>query len=334
MPGRRSLVLLAMLAALLWAPSSVSAAQPDQLSSGDALPVVGETGTSFLLSVQYTSASGNAAKSVTAAVAEQTISLALLSGSPLDGTWGATVTLPEGVWIVTFNATTDGGPQPKPTYSEVTVSAPESSPAPAQSADASGKDDPGNDPGTSRDPAPRATASPRPSDAAPQRSPARPAASPAPNVSPDGERGNHDRPRPRRSSSADPFSTPESAIAGGSGTPPPEPIKQPDTDGLWWVLVWGSGAVAAVALMGVGWLLLAGRRERRAAESGTIGEADLAARAIPSVEQRALRRARLRQSDDPILAGLGLDEDPPPAKPGQASRAASPRPRRGARPER
>ncbi|HEX6656147.1 MAG TPA: hypothetical protein VF153_08060 [Candidatus Limnocylindria bacterium] len=331
MPGSRSLVLLAMLAALVWTPSSVSAAQPNQLSSGDALPVVGDSPTSFVLSVQYASTGSNAAQTVTAMVAGQTIPLALLSGSALDGIWGATVTLPEGVWIVTFNATTAGGPQPPPTYSEVTVNAPASSPAPAPSDDPSGTDDPGNGPGRSANPAPQATASPRASHPAPQRQAARPSSSAAPEIT-RGEGDRHERPRPRRARDDDPSATPESEIAGGTGTPPPEPIKQPGPDGLWWVLVWGSGVVGIIALMGTGWLLLAGRRERRAAEAGDL-DADLAGRAIPTVEQRALRRARLRQSDDPILAGLGLDEKRTRPKPRAATRAASPRPRRGGRPQ-
>lgn len=334
MPGRRSVVLLAMLAALVWAPSSVSAAQPDQLSSGDALPVVGEGGLSYVLSVQYTSTTGNAAQTVSAVVAGQTISLILVSGSALDGTWVATTTLPEGTWVVTFNAATATGPQPPPTFSSVTVGAAGSSPAPAQSTDPSGTDDPSSGPGSSGNPAPQPTVSPKPSHAAPHRRPGRATSSPAPAVTPGRDTGTHDRPRPRRSSTADPSATPETEIAGGQGTPPPEPIKQPESDGPWWVLVWVSAVVGAVALAGVGWLLLAGRRERLAAEAGDGSDADLAVRAIPSVEQRALRRARLRQSDDPILAGLGLDEDPPRTKPRTATRAASPRPRRGGRPER
>ena len=333
MPVRRSLLLLAMLAALLWAPSSVSAAQPDQLSSGNALPVIDETG-AFLLSVHYTSTSGNPAQTVSAAVAGQTVPLVLLSGTALDGTWGAAADLPEGSWVVTFNATTAAGPQPPATYSAVTVGAAGSSPAPPQSNDPGQVDDPADSPTSSGNPAPQSSVTPKPGAAAPQRRPASPSSSPAPAAIPGGQRGAHERPRPRRSNDADPSSTPESEIAGGRGTPPPEPIQQPGSDGLWWILLWGSGAVGTVALVGTGWLLLAGRRERQAAESAGGGEADLSARAIPTVEQRALRRARLRQSDDPILAGLGLDEDSPRPKPRAATRAASPRPRRGARPQR
>ena len=333
MPHRRPLLLLALLAALLWAPSSVSGSQPDQLTSGTTLPVVGETVTSFVVSVRYTSTAGNPAQAVTAVVAGQTIPLVLVAGDTLDGTWAATTTLPEGSWVVTFNATTLAGPQPSPANSSVTVSS-ASSPPPAQSNDPSGSDEPGGGSGGAGEPAPQATASPRPSQAAPQRRSARASGSPAAAARPDRDRDNHERPRPRRPKSGDPSASPETEIAGGRGTPPPEPIKQPDSDGLWWVLVWGSGAVGAVALIGTGWLLLSGRRERRAAESGNGPETDLAVRAIPTVEQRALRRARLRPSDDPILAGLGLDEDEPRPKPRNATRAASPKPRRDARRER
>jgi hypothetical protein len=90
------------------------------------------------------------------------------------------------------------------------------------------------------------------------------------------------------------------------------------------LFLWGIAAVGALALMGTAWLLVAGRQRPVPAGDPPGGEYDLATRAIATVEQRALRRARLRQEDDPILAGLGLEEE--------AKRAPSPRSRRGGRP--
>jgi hypothetical protein len=78
------------------------------------------------------------------------------------------------------------------------------------------------------------------------------------------------------------------------------------------VLLFGIVGVAAVALVGVGWIVITGRRNDQELADAGIGT-DPAVSAIPTVEQRAIRRARLNQSSDPILAALGLpDTDPPP----------------------
>ena len=119
---------------------------------------------------------------------------------------------------------------------------------------------------------------------------------------------------------------------GGRAAPPPASEEQSNPQPLWLLLVSGIAAVGAVAMVGTGWLLAAARREREAAAEASDGsDADPAVRAIPTVEQRALRRARLRQSDDPILAGLGLEDERPRSGPPAATKAASPKPRRGGR---
>jgi hypothetical protein len=100
--------------------------------------------------------------------------------------------------------------------------------------------------------------------------------------------------------------------------------NEADPSTLWLVLLWGVAAVGAAALVGTTWLLVAERREPAAADALDGSEADLAASAIPTVERRARRRARLRQEDDPILAGLGLEDE--------ARRAPSPRSRRAGPP--
>jgi hypothetical protein len=73
--------------------------------------------------------------------------------------------------------------------------------------------------------------------------------------------------------------------------------------------------VAAFALLGAGWIAIGGRRpgtqKEAVAEAGAAGD-DPGVAAIPAVEHRALRRARLRASDDPILAALGLPEEARP----------------------
>lgn len=83
-------------------------------------------------------------------------------------------------------------------------------------------------------------------------------------------------------------------------------------------MVMGTLAVGMVALVGSAWIFMAGRRDRRAAAlAGGAPVSDLGGRAAAIAEQRALRRARLRSADDPILAAMGLpDED---ASPGAAA---------------
>jgi hypothetical protein len=87
------------------------------------------------------------------------------------------------------------------------------------------------------------------------------------------------------------------------------------------ILLFGFAGVAAIAMLGVGWLLVTGRQrdaEPMAAEAGSV--VDPAIQAIPTVEQRALRRARISRANDPILAALGLPEDEaPPQEPKKAS---------------
>ena len=80
-------------------------------------------------------------------------------------------------------------------------------------------------------------------------------------------------------------------------------------------------------MLGVGWLLVTGRQREAESSAADAGSAlDPAVTAIPTVEQRALRRARLSRANDPILAALGLPEDDAPA---EEPRKASPKRRRG-----
>ena len=83
----------------------------------------------------------------------------------------------------------------------------------------------------------------------------------------------------------------------------------------------GTLAVAGVALVGSVWMFLAGRREHQAAIDPGVSSA-------ATVDQRALRRARLRSTEDPILAAMGLPDDdvapkamPPPSVKSTGSRS-------------
>ena len=76
-------------------------------------------------------------------------------------------------------------------------------------------------------------------------------------------------------------------------------------------------AVAALALLGAGWIAIGGRRpgEEDAVANAESTGGDPRVAAVAAVERRVMRRARLRAADDPILAALGLDEPEPAAEP-------------------
>jgi hypothetical protein len=81
------------------------------------------------------------------------------------------------------------------------------------------------------------------------------------------------------------------------------------------VLLFGFAGVAAIALLGAAWILLASRRDRDELAVAPAPAPDPVGQAISTVERRALRRARLRPSNDPILEALGLNDEEasPPA---------------------
>jgi len=83
------------------------------------------------------------------------------------------------------------------------------------------------------------------------------------------------------------------------------------------VLLVGLSGVAAVALIGVA-TMLAGRRRDHDDEAAVPAAASFAARATrPSpdatpdavMERRTLRQGRVRMTDDPIVAALGIGND-------------------------
>lgn len=160
MHWRRASTILAMLAALMVAPSSVSAANPNQLSAATVQPSTGTTSTTFVLSVTYTSGAGNAATSVTATVAGRTIPMTISSGTPLNGRWVATTTqLPVGAWPVTFEAVAKGQ-DPRISGGPITVIGDQPSP----SGSVGSTPDIGSEPASPTSPA--ATAAPKPANTA------------------------------------------------------------------------------------------------------------------------------------------------------------------------
>ena len=325
MPRRRPLLCLAMLAALVMAPSSMSAAAPSALRNASVSPGSGDTATVFVLEVRYRAPASDPAAAVTASVAGITIPLTLISGSATDGTWQASSLLPAGTWSVTFQAVNGDVPPPSAVYGPVTVDD-TWTPSKGPSSDPTSSFDGPPSGGSTLDPAPLATPTPQPSAAtAPRSTPTQVAATPHPAVTVGStEPGSGKRPRPRSSAHPDPSPSPDGAPGAGARRgprPDDDPIDPPSPTAPWpWAL-----AAGVLALAGSAVLLMIARRNRQAGELADGGEEDLAARAVATVDRRAMRRARLREPADPILAGMGLDEEPPATE-------ASPTRRRGGPP--
>jgi hypothetical protein len=81
------------------------------------------------------------------------------------------------------------------------------------------------------------------------------------------------------------------------------------------ILLFGIVSVAAIALVGVAWILAT--RDRDGAGSAEAQDAHPAAETSvqrrADADERAMRRARLNASNDPILAGLGIPDAEPAA---------------------
>jgi hypothetical protein len=332
MSARRAATIMAMLAALVVAPSSVFAAAPE-LRSAAVAPPAGTTVTLFVLSVDYRS-SGNPAKGITAMVGDKTITLSLSSGGLTNGTWTGSTTLPAGSWTVTFRAVASKSVQPIfATFGPVSVAqvVSQASPAPVSSR-------PPSDAAASDDATPTRTTEPKP-----QASVDATASGAAAGAGGTGQPSSGAVPSGAASTASDP-SSPRSPGRGGARarSPRAQPSSSPDgaaapgqpgadgSDGqgagqelVSLVLMFGIAGVAAVALLGAVWILIASRRDRGQPSVALATTIDPALSAIPSVEQRALRRARLRPSDDPILAALGLNDEEPSTPGGGHPEAAA-----------
>jgi hypothetical protein len=116
--------LLILLAASLLPASSAVAAPPNRLQGASVDPSAGTTATVFTFSVRYRGDVSSPAVSVTATVAGLQVPLSLVSGTPTDGVYAGTSTLPAGTWMVTFEAIAQSGNNPTATAGPVQVSAP------------------------------------------------------------------------------------------------------------------------------------------------------------------------------------------------------------------
>lgn len=336
MISRRDFLLLAILAALLGAPSAALAAPPNAVTAPLVTPPAGTTATTFGFSVQYVSAAGNQATGVTATVAGRTLVLQLTAGTATAGTWTGSATLPAGSWPVMFRAAAAKGPEatvagptvsvlPPPTPA-VTIAphAHASTPSPAREATIVGEAGRTATP-TAMPADPVATPGPVDSgqpDARPGAVTVQPPAQPAPVAStaapaPEAE--------PAASALPGPAGTGASPAAGSTTATTPGPAslgpvgRSPASEGplgdstatTWALMVVGLVGVAVVALVGTAWLLIGSRRRRRNAAVGVpAGPAPSAARETTDqlLRRRSRQRARVRGPDDPVLASLGLHE--------------------------
>ncbi|HEX6140515.1 MAG TPA: hypothetical protein VF013_08660 [Candidatus Limnocylindria bacterium] len=347
---RRTSILLATLAALLSAPSAASAAS-NRLLNPVASPASGTTTTAFTLRVDYRSASGTAATSVRAEVAAEVLAMSLASGTAIDGTWSVTTTLPAGRWGVLFVATTAKGLPPQLVGPTITVTAllpapsvgggtspadPTSLPSSSAPADVTPSGSPQGTPGSGTLASPPAGASAAPAPGTAGGATAPPATGGTAGGAAGGSSGGSTSGTSAGSNGAPADAPAASAPPGPSGgaaeaTPPAAPAGA-GTDAslpgrsdalVWTVIMIGLGGVGLVAVAGTLWVLAGHDRrdEPRPVPAGETAEPDL-----PLSPARALRRARLRPADDPILAALGLNEGQDPDEATTARR--SPRPTR------
>ena len=114
----RGPLVLAILAALLGAPSIASAAS-NELTAPDVSPARGTVDTVFTFTVDYEGRFG--ATGVTVAVGGKLLALTRISGSPEAGTWAGSATLPAGAWAPLFAATVEQGGPPLVSGPTVTV---------------------------------------------------------------------------------------------------------------------------------------------------------------------------------------------------------------------
>jgi hypothetical protein len=339
---RRAALPTAILAALLWTPSAVLAAPPNQLAEPHASPTHGTLLTPFHLSVRYISTGGNPALGVTAEVGPLDIPLHLASGTPLDGTWSVSSLLPVGSWPLHFRATVVQGPTPSLAGPSILVAgedpashAPSALPAADEpqptSTGAANADDP--TPGPAESPAAKPDATSKPVAGTDKPEPAPPparrgrggseTAEPAPRRSDGGER--QGRRRGDR-----PVGSPTIVALPGGGEAPVDGGTEESGRGDLLLVLAGIVGVATVGLLGTGWMLASREREDEAPAGASAGGAG----PTPPHSPRDGRRAASRQAaHDPVLAAMGL-EDPDDGATGPsrgAARGVAPRPKRGPR---
>jgi hypothetical protein len=359
----RGLVVLAILAALMGAPS-ITFGATNNLTSAHVSPASGSVDTIFTLTVDYDGKF--AATGVTATVGGRVLTMTRFSGSAYEGTWAASGTLPAGTWLPLFVATVESGTPPTLTGTAVTIygALPPATPVPTGGGGGGGGSQPDGeqggdlDPGEVVAPGPGTTPVAVPADGgdADEPAPGSVTATPAPGESPWGAPGESPGGAPGGASDGGPGAgSDDGAPAGGSGSgtlpgsspggstgddnepgaAPADPSADPGPEGagaivpaageserddeeagrlaedrlLGTVLVIGLSGVAAVAILGTALLVLGRRRSGGDDEAATRESAAASTEAV--LHQRTLRRAKVRLDDDPIVAAMGIEDEPP-----------------------
>ena len=327
----RLVVVLATLAALLGAPSLASAAG-NSLSDPSVSPTSGSATTVFTLRVSY---SGRPALAVTVTVAGLPLPMARVSGSAEDGVWSVSTLLPEGTWTPTFSTVTQRGNAPRLTGPTISVGESNATPDPTgsgptprdngiDSGDPSVPADPVEpgdpvDPGAapvesaidddgpgSPDPVASSTAGPssRPDGGGGASAPSSPSA-PA-GQSGEGATGGQDDAGGADGPDTAPADAPEAETSDDpeemplmGDEPADDPATVSDEQSLMMV------GVAAVTIAGVACLIAVARRRATGAAASTPPTvADTEA----LLERRTLRQAKVRLTDDPIVAAMGVED--------------------------
>jgi hypothetical protein len=333
----RRLVLAVLTTALIWAPSSVSAAG-NELTVVSISSEAGPTATTVTLTVAY--AGKFPALGVAAHAGGSILPMVRVAGTATAGTWVAVVTLPEGTWPVTFTAVTERGNAPTATATLV-VGEPASAPTAAPGGGGGPAPDQPTPPGGGGTASHPATAPTTPAPSAVPTAAAAPAAPSAPvgsaSATPTAAAdsgGGASTPAGGGSTGGGPAPSGEAgapAEAAGDGVEPADaPVRSyaaapvaddstPMDAAAGSLLAVMLACVAATALVGTG-MIIAGRRRADDEDEETAGDLHrgVPAPALAALERRTLRRAHIRltpEDEDPIIAALRVGTDPPPVRP-------------------
>jgi len=249
-------LLLAVLAANL-ATAERAAAADAKLTGGVVTPTQGTTATVFQFSVHFVGSATDEAITVSVSVAGGSYALAL-AGTPRNGTWTRSMTLPAGSWSVNYHSTTTLGTNPSFLVSgQVVVTAPTPPPTPSPTIAPTPPPTATPGPGATPRPTPRptsvpATATPGPGSSIPQSVP----------------------PTPFGTTIIEPSGSPSGSETGQSPSPSPSPGavvpgRRPFNMPIEGVVAIGLlGAVTVAAALGE-------RRRRRAVEAFRAAQASL-----------------------------------------------------------
>jgi hypothetical protein len=130
--GRRFRVasIIALLLTFSVAASASAAPGAAKLNGPTVTPVTGTTSTLFVFSVHFIGSASDEAVSVSVSVAGSSMALVLSGGTPQNGTWTGSRTLPAGSWPVEFTSISSGGTNPPIAGPTVVVTAPTPTPVP------------------------------------------------------------------------------------------------------------------------------------------------------------------------------------------------------------